>query len=65
MDFSQLINENISKKFGIALACMGLLWKMGAPTWQVAGVGAVAIIMQGLLDITKLIKGDTVCNGTK
>jgi hypothetical protein len=51
MDFSDLINQNISKKWGLAIAGMGLLWQVGAPSWQIAGVAAIAIIVQGILDL--------------
>ena len=50
MNLADLINKNISKKMGIALAGIYALVHVQAPSWQIAIVASVAIIAQCILD---------------
>ncbi len=53
MNLAELINQNISKKMGIAIAGAILLHQANAPSWQIMTVIVTAIIIQGLLDYGK------------
>lgn len=56
MDWKTLIDSNFSKKEGISLGTILALVQIGAPPWTIVVIAAIAIIMQGSFDITKLIK---------
>ena len=53
MNLEQLINENISKKWGIAIIGVISLAKVGAPSWQIMVVILTAIGAQMFLDYEK------------
>jgi len=53
MSLEQLINENVSKKYGIAIVGALVLLKAGAPPWQIMTVILTAIIAQAILDHEK------------
>lgn len=57
MNLVELINQNVSKKMGLAIACMITLAQMSAPTWQIMAVGIAAIFAQGILDFKGRGKG--------
>ena len=50
MNFAELINQNISKKMGIAIVGAILLHQASAPSWQIMTVIVTAVIVQGILD---------------
>ena len=50
MNLAELINQNISKKMGIAIAGAILLHQANAPSWQIMTVIVTAVIVQGALD---------------
>ena len=56
MNWKTLIDNNFSKKEGISLGTILALVQVGAPPWTIVVIAAIAIIMQGSFDITKLIK---------
>jgi len=49
----ELISEKTGKKWGIAIVGMGILLKMGAPTWQVMVLGIATILAQAWDDRKK------------
>jgi len=56
MTLEQLINENVSKKYGIAIIGALTLWKAGAPSWQIMVVIITAIVSQAILDYKNVRK---------
>lgn len=56
MNGLEFINENVSKKMGIAIAGAIMLYKAGAPTWQIMTVICTAVVIQGALDYAKKSK---------
>jgi len=53
MNVSELINENMSKKMGIAIVGIIALMQVEAEPWQIMVVAIVAVIVQGVLDLKK------------
>ncbi len=53
MTIAELMNENMSKKMGIAIVGIVALMQIKADTWQIMAVAITAIIMQGVLDYRK------------
>ncbi len=50
MNGLEFINQNISKKMGIAIITIVALMKVQAPPLYIAIVGTVAVVVQGFLD---------------
>jgi hypothetical protein len=53
MNLVELVNQNLSKKMGIAIVGIVALAKVNAPSWQVMVVVVAAIVVQGYLDRNK------------
>jgi len=53
MNLTDLINQNISKKWGVAVFGIASLVYTEAPTWQIMTVAVSAVIVQGILDLLK------------
>lgn len=50
MELGQLLNENISKKLGMAIIAILVLAKVGAHPAYIAVVAIVELVIQGYLD---------------
>lgn len=53
MNGLEFINENLSKKMGIAIVGMITLVQAGAETWQIMALAITAVIIQGIIDFRK------------
>lgn len=53
MNGLDFINENLSKKMGIAIVGMITLVQAGAETWQIMALAIIAVIIQGIIDLRK------------
>jgi len=53
MNLAELINQNVSKKWGVAIVGIITLAHIQAPSWQIMVIAAIAVIMQGILDLKK------------
>lgn len=53
MELGQLLNENISKKLGMAIIAVVVLAKVGAHPAYIAGVAIVELLVQAWLDRKK------------
>jgi len=53
MELGQLLNENISKKLGVAITAMIVLAYVGADPSYIAAVAIVELLVQGYLDRKK------------
>lgn len=57
MNITELLNQNFSKKMGMAIAGIVTLAQAGAPSWQIMAVIIAAILAQAILDFTGHGKG--------
>lgn len=53
MEFLQFINENTSKKMGVAMFTIGTLGYLGADPAYIVAIAIVEIVVQGYLDRKK------------
>lgn len=53
MNLTEFLNQNFSKKMGIALAGIVALVSIDAPPEHILFLSIVAVIVQGLLDLFK------------
>lgn len=53
MEFGQLLNENLSKKLGMAIVAVIVLARVGAHPAYIAAVAIVELLVQGYLDRSK------------
>ena len=53
MELGQLLNENLSKKLGMAIVAVVVLAQVGAHPAYIATVAIVELLVQGYLDKNK------------
>lgn len=63
MNFAELINQNVSKKMGIAIVGIIALVHVEAEPAHIMFLAIVAVVVQGLLDLFK--KEKTLIEGEK
>ena len=51
MNLWEVVDDNISKKWGLAMYSMYLLQQMNSPSWQIMAVACTAIIAQMWIDL--------------
>ena len=52
---AETISKSVGRKQVVCIACMGFLYVMEAPTWQVFGIGCGGLGTQFLLDAIERI----------